>query len=69
LIAARNGVPWIRRDDGPEKRLVPSSGHVLIYANDGTDFIEPVLNKRGTVTALKFHADGQASFRLETRAP
>ncbi|NID14639.1 serine hydrolase domain-containing protein [Luteibacter yeojuensis] len=69
LIAVRNGVPWIRRDGGPEKRLVPSAGHVLIYINDGTDFIEPVLNERGAVTALKFHADGQASSRLETRVP
>jgi len=67
LIAVRNGVPWIRRDDGPEKRLVPSAGNVLIYANDGTDFIEPVSNEQGAITALKFHADGEASSRLETR--
>ncbi|NID05653.1 beta-lactamase family protein [Luteibacter jiangsuensis] len=69
VIAVRNGVPWIRRDTGPEKRLVPSAGNVLIYANDGTDFIEPVLNERGAVIALKFHADGQPSARVEKRVP
>lgn len=69
LITVRNGVLWIRRDGGPEQRLVPSAGNVLIYANDGTDFIEPVLNGRGAVTALKFHTDGQASWRLEMRVP
>ena len=68
-IVIRKGLPWIRRDDGPEKQLVPSTGHVLVYANDGTDFIEPVMDERGAVTALKFHADGQASFRLEKRVP
>jgi D-alanyl-D-alanine carboxypeptidase len=69
LIVIRNGSPWIHRDRGPEKQLIPAAGNVLIYANDGTDFIEPVWNGRNAVIALKFHADGEASSRLEKRVP
>lgn len=66
-IAIHDGAPWIRRDDGPEKRLVPAAGNVLFYAGDGTDFIEPVQDGNGVAHSLKFHSDGEASFRVEAR--
>ncbi|MDF4004453.1 serine hydrolase [Luteibacter sp. PPL552] len=69
VIAIHDGAPWIRRDDGPEKRLVPCADNVLVYANDGTDFIEPVSNDQGRVRAIRFHVDGEATPRIEERLP
>jgi len=68
-IEIRQGTAWIRRDDGPAKRLQTAVDDTLIYAGDGIDYLRAVRDARGRVTALDFHVDGADAGRREPRVP
>jgi len=66
-VTVKNGVAWIRRDDGPQRRLYTAADDVLLYAGDGIDYLRSKRDRSGTVTALEFHADGADAGRVEQR--
>ncbi|MEX1827763.1 serine hydrolase domain-containing protein [Luteibacter sp. CQ10] len=66
-VVVKNGSAWIRRDDGPQRKLDAASDDVLVYAGDGIDYLRPERDRSGAVTGLEFHADGADTGRVERR--
>jgi D-alanyl-D-alanine carboxypeptidase len=69
LLSAEKDRLYVRRDQGPQRRLVVAEGDLLYYAGDGTDYLQVVRDGTGQVTALDFFVDGMPPTRREMRIP
>ncbi|MGA7436568.1 MAG: serine hydrolase domain-containing protein [Luteibacter sp.] len=66
-ISVHDGKIQIQRSGGPQSTLLTAKDDNLIYGGDGTDYIHVVRDAKGHVTAIEFHADGEAASRHEAR--
>ena len=66
-LSVRGGTLFVRRDDGPERRLAIADGGILYFPGDGTDFFRVIRGGRGDVIALDFHVDGMEPAQRESR--
>lgn len=67
VIEVRAGSAWIHRDQGPAKRLVPSTDDMLTYAGDGIDYVQIVRDAKGGALAIDFHDGEKPEPRRELR--
>jgi CubicO group peptidase (beta-lactamase class C family) len=66
-LSVRDGTLFVRRDEGPERRLAIDESGILYFPGDETDYFLVIRDGQGDVVALDFHVDGMDPAERELR--